>query len=111
MPGTIVSPGTAKNVITVGAFEQPRGITNEVIRQVTGIGRRMRTNAAQQLRGDTDSNNQVARFSSRGNVGIGVEGPSGRFKPDVVAPGTFVVSTRSDDWTEAYYSPANSGGT
>ena len=29
-PDSIQSPGTAKNVITVGAIEQPRGITNEV---------------------------------------------------------------------------------
>ena len=36
---------------------------------------------------------QVAWYSSRGNVGIGTEGNFGRFKPDVVSPGTFVVST------------------
>ena len=35
----------------------------------------------------TDSSDQVAAFSSRGNVGIGIEGEFGRFKPDVVAPG------------------------
>ena len=34
----------------------------------------------------TDSSNQVASFSSRGNVGIGIEGQLGRFV-DVVAPG------------------------
>src|SRR5439155_5897631 len=52
----------------------------------------------------TDNSNQVAEFSSRGNVGIGIEGDFGRFKPDVVAPGTFVVSTRSTIWAEqAYY--------
>src|SRR5262249_8250913 len=52
------------------------------------------------------SSNQVARFSARGNVGIGVEGDFGRFKPDVIAPGTFVVSTRSMTWdTNLYYSP------
>lgn len=95
VPGTIVSPAAAKNVITVGAFEQPRRITNEVI-AVTGSG----TNITRPFLGDTDSSNQVARFSSRGNVGIGIEGPSGRFKPDVVAPGTFVVSCRSDGWTD-----------
>src|SRR5262249_32162095 len=32
----------------------------------------------------------------------------GRFKPDVVAPGTFVVSTRSTEWdTAAYYNPTS----
>jgi subtilisin-like proprotein convertase family protein len=56
----------------------------------------------------TDSSNQVANFSSRGNVGRTVEGDNGRFKPDVVAPGTFVVSTRSGQWDEqAYYNPTN----
>ena len=48
--------------------------------------------------GMSDSGNQVAAFSSRGNVGIGIEGPFGRFKPDLVAPGTFIISTRSADW-------------
>ena len=56
----------------------------------------------------TDSSDQVAAFSSRGNVGIGIEGEFGRFKPDVVAPGTFVVSTRSAQWdTNAYYNPTS----
>ena len=56
----------------------------------------------------TDSSDQVAAFSSRGNVGVGIEGEFGRFKPDVVAPGTFVVSTRSAQWdTNAYYNPTS----
>ena len=76
---TIRSPGTGKNVITVGAIEQKRGITNQVINN--GV-----TN--EPFAAETDSSNQVASFSSRGNVGIGVEGDFGRFKPDVVAPGT-----------------------
>jgi subtilisin-like proprotein convertase family protein len=42
----------------------------------------------------------VAFYSSRGNTGIGVEGEFGRFKPDVVAPGSWVVSTRSTNWTD-----------
>ena len=56
----------------------------------------------------TDTGSQVAGYSSRGNVGILTEGTYGRFKPDVVAPGTFVVSTRSEQWDElAYYNPTN----
>src|SRR5262249_3285364 len=36
------------------------------------------------------------------------EGEFGRYKPDVVAPGTFVISTRSGQWDEgAYYNPTN----
>ncbi len=98
-PQSILSPGTAKNVITVGAIEQFRGITNEVVAK--GV-----TNAVWEA--ETDSQDQVAAFSSRGNVGIGVEGDFGRVKPDVVAPGVFLVSGRSPDWDEAaYYNPTS----
>ena len=101
-PDSITSPATAKNVITVGAIEQFRNITNEV------TGYKGDTNSVAIWQGITDSSNQVASFSSRGNVGIGIEGDFGRFKPDVVAPGTFVVSTRSQQWDEAaYYNPTN----
>ena len=94
-PDTIRSPATAKNVITVGALEQARSITNQ-------IGNYGLTNADWQ--DETDSSQEVAYYSSRGNVGIGVEGQYGRFKPDVVAPGSFVVSTRSGQWDQqAYY--------
>lgn len=104
---TVQSPGTAKNVITVGAVEQLRNITNSTwMCQDFGGGPICNTN--QPWQASTDSSNQVANFSSRGNVGKGVEGDNGRFKPDVVAPGTFVVSTRSGQWDEvAYYNPTN----
>jgi subtilisin-like proprotein convertase family protein len=104
-PDTVESPATAKNVITVGAIEQPRYITNQtwICSMVNGTNSCL-TN--QPWLAMTDSSNQVASFSSRGNVGIGVEGQFGRFKPDVVAPGTFVVSTKSAQWdTNAYYNP------
>lgn len=106
-PGSILAPATAKNVITVGAIETLRFITNEV---VTGFVDQITTNdmgvvetnqipvLEKAFLADTDSATEVASFSSRGNVGIGVEGEGGRFKPDVVAPGTYVVSTRSKDW-------------
>jgi len=109
LPDSIESPATAKNVITVGAIEQPRNITNEVVRtNFSSSGITVETN--QVFLNDTDSDDQVAQFSSRGNVGIGQEGLTGRFKPDVVAPGTFLVSTRpvGQNWnTAAYYSPTN----
>ncbi len=96
---TILSPASAKNVITVGAIEQLRNITNDVV--IDGI-----TNQA--FLPPTDSTNQVASFSGRGNVGIEIEGPNGRFKPDVVAPGVFVISDRSSTWDmNAYYNPSN----
>jgi subtilisin-like proprotein convertase family protein len=98
---TILSPATAKNVITVGSIEDPRNITNKYV--VGNV-----TNQAWLVQ--TDSSNQVANFSSRGNVGVGIEGPSGRYKPDVVAPGTFVISDRplGANWdTGDYYNPTN----
>jgi subtilisin family serine protease/subtilisin-like proprotein convertase family protein len=101
--GTVQSPGTAKNVVTVGALELPRDITN-VVEKVTSVT----TNTSTPWKNMTSSANHVAGFSARGNVGIGIEGPNGRFKPDLVAPGTFVISTRSLDWDEVeYYNPTN----
>ncbi|MGO8766438.1 MAG: S8 family serine peptidase, partial [Limisphaerales bacterium] len=97
---TIDSPGTAKDVITVGALEQARNITN-IVTYADGTSNEAWASI-------TANNYQVADFSSLGNVGIGIEGQFGRFKPDVVAPGTFVVSTRSSEWdTNAYYNPTN----
>ena len=121
---SVNSPGNAKNVITVGALELARNLTNAIVTMTTNtnqirpviivtVGSTVRrpdlwpdqlTNAAFTFKtnfpfaGLTDSDHQVASFSSRGNVGIGTEGDNGRFKPDVVAPGTFVISARSAQW-------------
>ena len=109
-PGSVQSPGTSKNVLTVGAIESDRDI-DSVVTKITASGTNasvLFTNTSRPWRGMTSSANEVAGFSSRGNVGIGIEGDFGRFKPDVVAPGTFVVSTRSTNWNEiAYYNPTN----
>jgi subtilisin-like proprotein convertase family protein len=109
-PDSVPSPATAKNVITVGAIEQPRFIADQVWQCAIVNGTNIcQTN--QPWLGLTDTNNAVAAFSSRGNVGVGIEGDFGRFKPDVVAPGTFVVSARSTQWDQlAYYSPTNGSG-
>jgi len=110
-PDRVQSPGTAKNVITVGALEQLRDITNEVwicspINLDTNGQPICTTNTP--WREMTSDSFEVAGFSSRGNTGVGVEGDYGRFKPDVVAPGTFVVSARSQYWNESeYYNPTN----
>ena len=109
-PDSVQSPATAKNVITVGAIEQSRHIADQVIQCVVVNG----TNVCQTNQpwlGLTDASTDVAAFSSRGNVGVGIEGDFGRFKPDVVAPGTFVVSARSTQWDQlAYYNPTNGSG-
>ena len=116
---TITSPATAKNVISVGAIEnerdsvpgtdpgKERGVTNDIIRTnflagTTNVS--VTTNA--EWRPLTDTSNEVYSGSSRGNVGVLQEGAYGRFKPDLVAPGTFPVSTRSTSWDEiGYYNP------
>lgn len=87
--GTIYSPATAKNVITVGASENNRIEKGD----------------------NADNPAQIAYFSSRGPAA------DGRFKPDVVAPGTWVLSTKSSlapgynywEVENSYY--AYSGGT
>lgn len=63
---TVEAPSTAKNVISVGASVQLR---SDLAGQATGRG--------------------VAEFSGRGYT------PDGRVKPDLVAPGTSVLSTKS----------------
>jgi len=98
VPGTIDSPATAKNVITVGAVENFRLITNQTWTCVTHPEPECSTNRP--WLESTDSSNRVCSFSSRGNVGIGLEGTFGRFKPDLVAPGSFIVSARSAQWVE-----------
>ena len=109
-PNTITAPGTAKNVITVGAVETLREVVAESYTSVTNTvtetdedgneveKEEVTTTTNTPFAGMSDSDNQVAAFSSRGNVGIGIEGAFGRFKPDLVAPGTFIISTRSADW-------------
>jgi subtilisin-like proprotein convertase family protein len=104
---TVETPGTAKNVITVGAIELLRNITNEYWKCSPANSTNNCITNQPWLR-MTDSSDQVAAFSSRGNVGVGIEGDFGRFKPDVVAPGTFVVSTKSAQWdTNSYYNPTS----
>ena len=84
---SVASPGTAKNCITVGACENLRPEFNA---QKYGDWWPGDYPVAPYQR-DPLANNpkQVAAFSSRGPTA------DGRAKPDVVAPGTFVLSTRS----------------
>jgi subtilisin-like proprotein convertase family protein len=97
----IPTPSTLKNGITVGATETLRDITNEFTLTTISVTNTCITNMSAIYLGRTDSSNQVASFSSRGNVDPGDEGLAGRFKPDLVAPGSFQVSTRSRDWDSA----------
>ncbi|MGB0580930.1 MAG: S8 family serine peptidase [Limisphaerales bacterium] len=47
---------------------------------------------------ESDTDEHVASFSSRGNVGVGLEGDFGRFKPDLVTPGTWILSLRASNF-------------
>jgi subtilisin-like proprotein convertase family protein len=68
--GSITAPGTAKNVITVGAAESVRGSGTD------GCG---------VTNGGADNASDIINFSSRGPT------QDGRMKPDLVAPGTHIT--------------------
>ncbi len=93
---SINPPGTAKNVITVGASENDKPFLNHIPEKVPA---------------ESDNPNEIAIFSSLGPT------DDGRIKPDVVAPGTWIVSAESsqvepgcsilkddeDSGTDSYY--------
>ncbi len=77
---TVGSPGTAKNVLTIGASENNRPDQGD----------------------DADDPNTMASFSSRGPTS------DGRVKPDVVAPGTWVLSVRATQAPDgSFWAPFN----
>ncbi len=107
---SIGSPATAKNVITVGASENERD--NYLCDDTLEMGRCDGDNQplftygqawpgdfpATPINGDPTAGNkeQMAAFSGRGPTN------DGRIKPDLVAPGTFVLSGYSDLYQEGY---------
>lgn len=85
--GSVTSPATCKNGLTVGASENLRPEFNQM-----RYGDWWPSDfPAQPIHGDPMANDpaQVAAFSSRGPTA------DQRIKPDVVAPGTFILSARS----------------
>lgn len=97
---SITSPATAKNVITIGASDNER--TSGGIATVTW-----------QVYWDfdvpptsddltSDNRNELAAFSSRGPM------TDGRIKPDLVAPGTNILSTKSSQSTASGWGAYNS---
>ncbi len=80
---SIGHPATAKNCLTVGASENYR----PNIMTTYGTYFSLNTTIKDDYRADNDKG--IAAFSSRGPTN------DGRIKPDVVAPGTFIISTRS----------------
>jgi serine protease AprX len=89
-PQSVTPPGTAKNCITVGASENNRPTINVRYGNI-----RPDRFPAEPLFSDrmADHPDGMAAFSSRGPT------KDQRIKPDVVAPGTAILSARSRDVT------------
>lgn len=87
-PGSLYSPATAKNVLAVGASESFRIGEGDTKAYGNHPGAYF---PADPVRGDaiSDDPGGLAAFSSRGPAA------DGRVKPDMVAPGTNIVSARS----------------
>ena len=85
-PSSISSPATAKNCLTVGASEG-----NRPLFAYTYGGSWAEDYPAEPIFSDllADDPGGMAAFSARGPC------LDGRYKPDIVAPGTFILSTRS----------------
>jgi serine protease AprX len=88
-PGSVSAPSTAKNCITVGATENNRP-TIDIHYDIFGF-------PANPFASDLVADNPegMAAFSGRGTT------TDRRIKPDVVAPGTSILSTRSRDVANA----------
>ena len=86
-PISVDSPGTAKNCLTVGACENDRA--GQFSDQYGQWWPSDFPNASLKTDPMVDSVDDIVAFSSRGPC------TTGRRKPDVIAPGTFILSTRS----------------
>jgi subtilisin family serine protease len=89
-PGSIGSPGTAKNALTVGASENLL-LQGGIQRPVNQLRDAALHWGAEPIFSShiSDNVNGLAMFSSRGPT------LDGRLKPDIVAPGTNILSARS----------------
>jgi hypothetical protein len=83
---SITPPGTAKNCLTIGATENNRPTFTRTYQQ--GFGYTADPIASDRM---ADNPEGIVAFSSRGPTA------DGRIKPDVVAPGSYILSTRSRD--------------
>lgn len=107
--GTMGAPGTAKNCLTIGASENVRSGFTWVWSMFSTAGfTRPQNFPAQPIRDDKVASHRsgMAAFSSRGPCAdtrdTSAQGDIYRIKPDLVAPGTAIASTRSQLLTDTY---------
>ena len=91
--GSVTSPAVAKNCLTVGACENDRPEFKNEKYGTWWPGDFSR--APFKTDAMCDGPDDIVAFSSRGPCKSPVLGKEGRRKPDVIAPGTFILSTRS----------------
>lgn len=91
------APGTAKNCVTVGASENLRPEINETYGSWWPHDFPVNPIKNDQMADDSEG---MVAFSGRGPTA------DGRIKPDVVAPGTFILSTRSRATTDEGWAPS-----
>jgi hypothetical protein len=94
-PDSIDSPGTAKNVLTVGASENYRPPTSSTCGVFVGGGKP--ENQCYGSRGAAPIANDFVSDNPEGLAAFSGRGPAddGRIKPEIVAPGTNIISTAS----------------
>jgi serine protease AprX len=85
-PGSVGAPSTAKNCICVGASESKRPGLSLTYHQLSSARFPVNPVASDQISNNPEG---VAAFSSRGPT------RDHRIKPDVVAPGSVILSTKS----------------
>lgn len=102
---SVEQPATAKNVLSVGASESNRPPTSSAcasnMPQNVCWGSMHFTHAPLANDFISDNPNGMAAFSGRGPA------DDGRIKPEMVAPGTNIISSRSHDPSAYYAAPYN----
>jgi subtilisin family serine protease len=89
-PGSVSSPGTSKNALTVGASENETSLGGIQV-PISSLRPAKDNWGAEPIFSSkiSDNGRGIAMFSSRGPT------KDGRIKPDVVAPGTNILSNKS----------------
>jgi serine protease AprX len=97
---TVGSPATAKNALTVGASDSDRADIDRTWGKYNATSFPKPPSADERMSGDPD---RPAALSSRGPT------DSEAVKPDVLAPGTYILSTRAAKASMAFWDPPQQG--